>query len=120
MWKCPSKRKLDGKCALFSTPRCNRGLWLVHVARKTRQAGSRVGLRLFQLPWISFNQVLLDHFCRGVRELLHVGIAPAFCFLFEFSQIFFVILHHGLMVLLCYDPEIFCSYELSTRRATSR
>src|SRR6266513_5242757 len=92
MWSCPSKLKLDEQCR-FDRPQADR----CRMKDMTRPT-SRVPIHrwLFQLALDLFHQVqvLLDHFCGVIRELLHVGIAPAVCFLFEFSQIFFVILHH--------------------------
>ena len=59
-------------------------------------------LQSFQLALDLFRLVkmLLNNFCCIIRKLLHVGIAPAGCFLFEFSQVFFVVLDHHVHVVL--------------------
>ena len=112
MWNYRSKLKLDGQCrfhartersARFVSPCYNGGLWPIHGRVKTRTPGSRVGLRallLFQFALGFFRkvQMLLNHFCCIIRKLLHVGIAPTACFLFEFSQVLFVILDHHVHV----------------------
>ena len=70
--------------------------WLQNERDNAPQKRAASSSCLFQLA-LSFLrkvQVFLNHFCRIIRELLYVGIAPAVCFLFEFSQIFFMILHH--------------------------
>jgi hypothetical protein len=74
------------------------------VARKARGTPvSRVELsafRLFQLAPRFFRkvQMLLNHFCCIICKLLHIGIAPSACFLFEFSQVLFVVLDHHVHV----------------------
>jgi len=57
-------------------------------------------LRLFQLTLSFFRkvQMLLNHFCCIISELLQVGIGSAACFLFEFSQVLFVVLDHRIHV----------------------
>jgi hypothetical protein len=67
MWKCPSKLKLDGKCAFHARGGNIRALYFLHlavtvafgsstVARKTEQAGHASGFGYFSLPWISFTK----------------------------------------------------------------
>jgi len=48
---------------------------------------------LFQLCLDLFGEVqmLLNHFSCVLRKLFYVRIAPAVCFLFEFSEVFFVL-----------------------------
>jgi hypothetical protein len=115
MWNCPSKLKLDGDAVFTRADGNVRAFCFPDVALTValgsftveRQAcGSLVSrvepsaLRLFQLALGFFGkgQMLLNHFCCIIRKLLQVGIAPIACFLFEFGQVFFVVLHHHVHV----------------------
>ena len=111
MSNCRSKLKLDGQCdlsradgnrprVLFRTPSIERRPSARSRPRETRTfPGTRRG-RLLQLALSFFRkiQVILNHFCCVIGKLLQVGIAPAACFLFEFSQILFVVFHHHIHV----------------------